>query len=228
MKHSGLLKILICISLALLVCQFFWHAFGPSFVTLFRLIRAGDEPGIEAFLREEDPVSGIIATFILCVIQVCSIVVPSMPIHIAAGIVYGGLRAFIICYSAFVFANAGIFWVTRQLRRRFGIELRSRAARTLRGRLNAADPVFVVAISNMVPGVPNGIIPYVASGADIRFTSYVKAIASVCWIQILCNCMIGSLLIAGKFLYMGFVIGGQMLLAALVYFNRERFYRQGR
>ncbi len=176
--------------------------FTRLFPNLLDILMKGDEQAMEAYLESQGIWKGFIAVYIICLLQVVSIVIPGMAIQVAAGVIYGWKDAFLICYFGFVSAQTLVFLGVRILHRRLGSFIDSmRGVRRLKDRINKSDPVFAAGLACMIPGVPNGIIPYAFSTLRIRVSHFALAIACTSWVQILCNCVIGHLLIRGHFIF---------------------------
>ena len=221
-KTTKFLKILIIIAAFVLMAMMF-HFMFPG---LFKLIRNGDESDIEMYLRREGAWKGHLAIFLLSVVQVVSIMIPGMPIQIAAGLIYDWWQAFLCCDLGFICANVGVFYVVRKLGNHLGsLAPQAKTITWLTDRLNSAKPAFVVAIGCMMPGIPNGIIPYIAARTNIRGREFALAVTVSCWLQILCNCVAGHFLIRGEYGYtlIAFVI--QFAVIGLVTVYRKFFWK---
>ena len=83
-------------------------------------------------------------------------------------------------------------------------------------KMKSTRPTLVVAVANLLPIIPNGIIPYIAARSSIRNIRFTEAIMATCWIQIFFNCLAGGFLKHGQ---IGFMIGAlaiQILLLVVV------------
>ena len=177
-----------------------WIICEYMFPGLLPLVRTGDEEAIAAYIQEEGAWLGAFLIILLCILQVVSVVIPDIPIHVAAGILYGWWRATIMCYIGFVLGNALVFFMARRLKKRFSAYFPVPDSKSwLIRQINSRRPSVVIGIACMVPGVPNGIIPYVAEQAHITGRGYTKAVASTAWLQILTNCLCGHFLIRGMY-----------------------------
>jgi len=168
------------------------------FPDLMRLLEQGSEGEIEAYIRGAGA-GGVLIIFFLQYLQVLSIMLPGMPVQIAAGIVYGALRGYLICESAFLAGNLTALCIARRLGSGRIRQLLGKQEGKARFLENTQYPVFMVIIASMVPVVPNGIIPYGAaiSGMSVRdFSSGVLLGSSS---GILIFCAVGSHLLAGNY-----------------------------
>ena len=86
---------------------------------------------------------------------------PGMAIQVAAGLIYGWLEGFLMCYFGFVLSNLCVFLFARRMGSdRIKDVSMSPTSQWLMEKLNGTKPQFMVVIACMVPAIPNGIIPY--------------------------------------------------------------------
>ncbi len=203
-KNNGSILPAVLVALVVLaVVLLVYMLFKYMFPGLAEMLLRGDEEAVEAYLDAQGEWKGLVSIYFICILQVVSIVIPGMVIHVAAGVIYGWWKAFLVCYFGFVSGQAFVFYTVRALHRRVSAFVESLSAvEHLKDRVNASDPAFAAAVACMIPGIPNGFIPYAFSSLEIRLIHFTTAIASACWIQILCNCAIGHFLIRGEFIYM--------------------------
>ena len=206
-----------------------WGAFGRSFRSLLPLIREGDRDAIVTYLSVEDAIEGMVSVALLSALQVASVVMPGMIIHIAAGVLYNWWKAFILCYGGFVGGNVAIFWFARHLGKGspYNINLGTVGTKILE-MLTAAPPMFTVCVAFMIPGVPNGIVPYLAAKSGLTPKQYFIATAVGSWMQILASCMAGSFLIRGNIMFSVIAIFIQWAALAGVLWKREWFMERFR
>lgn len=203
-----------------------WEAFGPTLPGLIPLMRQGDEAQITAYLAEQSGWKGVLCVFLMAEIQVFSIVLPGMAIQVAAGLIYGWWKAFLICYVGFVTANGIIFYMATRgdrAKRRKKMENISMSGKTvwLLEKLNSQNPRFMVTIACMIPAIPNGIIPYIAASTSLRTRDFARSVALGSWIQILCACLAGSFLIRGQYLFTIISLAAQCALIGLVVWKKD-------
>ena len=217
-------RLLVLIAVIVLAAILIWAAFGDTVPTYFRLLKEGNEEAIESYIARESAWKGVVTIIILSALQVVSIVLPGFAIQIASGVIYGWWKALLMCYSGFVLGNIIVFSVVR----RMGSEIRGFAPKKnkdqtswIRDKMNSAHPGFVVCLLNLVPLVPNGIIPYAVAGSSISFSGYVKAIMLTAWEQILLNCLAGGFLKNGQYGFMIVAIGVQVLIVIVVALKRD-------
>lgn len=226
-KKIGLL--LAAVAILILIVFLIVHFFGDSFATLWQLLKDGNQEEMQEYLNSQDEFSGLISVFILTVLQVISIFFPGMIIQVAAGVIYGWWKAFIACYLGFVTGNVLVFYFARRFSSVISsiMNLEKKKQSWITEKINSTKPGFVFALACMIPGIPNGFIPYFASRTDIRMYQYAESVAVSSWIQILSNCIIGHFLIRGEYFYMIMSIVLQIAIILLAIWKRDWFLGKG-
>ena len=215
-----LIPILLVVVIGILV----WIAFGNMIPGLIPLLREGDGQKIADYLAQERGIKGVIAVILLQAIQVVSVVMPGMAIQVAAGLIYGWLPGFFMCYFGFVVSNALCFLFARKMGSgRLREVSMGKTSQWLMGKLSGTEPRFMVAIASMVPAIPNGIIPFIAAKTEISAKDYVTAIATACWLQILTSCMAGQFIIQGQWEFSILAIAFQCLVIMIILWKRDWF-----
>ena len=215
-----LIPVLVVIAVAILI----WFAFGDKIPGLIPLLKEGDSQKIADYLAQETGIKGVIAVILLQAVQIASIVMPGMAIQVAAGLIYGWLKGFLMCYIGFVVSNLLVFLFARKMGSdRIRDVSMGRTAQWLLEKLNGTNPKFMVVVANMVPAIPNGIIPYIAARTDITAIDYVKAVAMGSWLQILLSCLAGQFIISGKWLYTVLTVVFQFVVVIIILWKREWF-----
>ena len=215
-----LVPVLVVIAVAILI----WFAFGDKIPGLIPLLKEGDSQKIADYLAQETGIKGVIAVVLLQAVQIASIVMPGMAIQVAAGLIYGWLKGFLMCYIGFVVSNLFVFLFARKMGSdRIKDVSMGRTSQWLLEKLNGTNPKFMVVVANMVPAIPNGIIPYIAAKTDITTIDYVKAVAMGSWLQILLSCLAGQFIINGKWMYTVLTVVFQFAVVFIILWKREWF-----
>ena len=215
-------KLIMYIVFLAVVIAIVWAAFGDTLPEYLRLLEAGDEEAIEAYINEEASWKGMLTVILLQALQVVSIVFPGFAIQIAAGVIYGWWRSFLLCYCGFLLGNMAVFLFIRRMGSQIaGFAPQRKRGQWLRQKLSTTRPEFVVAFVNMLPVLPNGIIPYIAAGSSITPFGYLCAIAVGCWFQMLLNCIAGNFIKSGDYLFMVIALGVQVSIIALAAWKRK-------
>ncbi|MBQ3459326.1 MAG: VTT domain-containing protein [Solobacterium sp.] len=214
---------LILIALIVLTGVICWFMFKDVLVEMIALIRNGDEQQLSAFLAGQSLFTGLAALFLVSILQVVSIVLPGPVFQVAGAVIFGWWRSFLVCWTGFVCGNGLVFFLARffgrSLTEALGLEQKNG---WLLNKMNSADPRFVTALACMIPGIPNGIIPYVAQRCDMRLYSFVFAIAASSWINILLNCIAGHFLARGEYMFTFIAFALQLIILAVVALNKEK------
>lgn len=227
MKKTDLTKrvirIVITVGLLAAVVALVIAVFGDSIPTYIQLLRDGDEEAIEAYISAQNPWTGTLTIMLLSALQVVSIVFPGFAIQIASGVIYGWSRSFLMCYGGFLIGNTGVFLFARHMGRQIvGFAPKKKNKNNwIREKMKTTRPGFIVAFVNLLPILPNGIIPYLAAGSSISLPGYFVAIAISSWVQILFNCLAGGFLKNGQYLFMVLALSLQVGLLVLVTFKRK-------
>lgn len=217
MKGKAILKLVIILLLLAAVAALIYFAFINTMPDLVRVIGNGNEADIEEYLRRSDSRTGLLCTAILQVIQVISIVFPSAAIQIAAGVVYGTLKAFLVCHIASTVTHALVFFCARsfgtQLDKIFAKEKKKESK--LEFLLKSEHPAYMTAVAFLVPILPNGIIPYAAAKTGMKFTEFIIAVYAGSFLPTLIICAAGSFFIAGSW-YLSLVMLATLLAVAVL------------
>lgn len=218
-----LIPILMVVAVVILI----WIAFGSMIPGLIPLLKEGDEQKIAAYLAQESGVKGVIAVMLLAAIQVVSIVLPGMAIQVAAGLIYGWPEGFLMCYAGFVIANECVFLFARKMgSSRLEKVSMGKKSQWMLEKLEATKPPFMVGVANLIPAIPNGIIPYIAARTSITARQYFLAVAAGSWLQILTSCMAGEFIIRGEWLFTILAIVFQCVILAIVVWKRDWFLKR--
>ena len=181
------------------------------------ILEHNDREELMLFISEKPAWSGLFTLYIMSVLQVVSVVLPGMLIQVSGALIFGWWKAFLLCWAGFVSGNALIFVTARIMKRSVTEAFRIESKNGwLIKEMNRHDPAFVTAFACMIPGIPNGIIPYIASRTRLYLHQFVIAVASSCWIQILLNCIAGHFLVRGKYGFTIFAFALQIVLLAVM------------
>ena len=221
MKHKRKRNIWLILALAagigVLCFIFFW-----LLPTLFE--KWISEEDIEAFLAEKTGWKGLCYLVLFQAAQVVSVFFPGAAVQIAGGLVFGTLKSFLVCLVSFVSTNIGVFALSRRRRDR------SMRTDTKRGRkvqkvldwINSSDPSFMCMLAYMMPGIPNGFVPYAAARTKVSLRQFSVSVFLGSLIQILIMCSIGSRIMSGDFAFSFFLVLGSLGLIFVLYALKDR------
>ena len=199
-------------------------AFGQAAPELLPLLKSGDEEQIAAYLGKQNRVSGILSTALLAFLQPVSIILPGAPIQIAAGVVYGTLKGFLICHIAYVLSNLVVFYLARVLGQKM-----DRYVSRFSGKIDFLQktqyPAYMTAMACLIPVVPNGIIPYAAARTRMRFHEFLIAVELGSLFPILVMCAIGKRILHGEYFYAAALLGFCLVVVIVLTLLRRQVVR---
>ena len=171
-KQTGkntLILLMICV--VVFMAYIVYKTFGNQIVELFHLLEHGDQEELKAYLEAQSTVGGFVVLWLICVMQVVSIVFPSMVIQVAG----------------FGSGNVIAFKIGRLFKKNIATLIHKEGEKEnwIIQKINQGHQIFVVAIACMVPGVPNGIIPYLSAQTTITAKEFSIAVAASSWLQAL-------------------------------------------
>ena len=169
----------------LLILFFLLLAFVPLFFifravdsNLWDALCSGNQQLIVQEVEKYDNQYGVLIIAILQLVQNIVIIIPSAPIHIAAGIILGTGKGFLTCHIADVVSNFIIFVVYSKIKNSVDkIIPIEKSSRTVKMIENGISPSYMVVMVCLLPAVPNGFIPYAAVNAKMNLWAYIAAIA---------------------------------------------------
>lgn len=216
------------IAVVALIVFIVYKFFGPQIVELVHLLEHGDQDELSAYLASQSTFHGYFMLWVICVLQVVSIFFPGMVIHITGAFIYKWWKSFLICWCGFVSENALVFAFARMFGMSISLAFESKEKKQnwLVEKINNGNQVFVVAIACMIPGIPNGIIPYLAARTSITMKDFVTAVACSSWIQILLNCIAGHFWMQGEYGFMILAIAIEVAIIVIVAKNRDKLLKQ--
>mgnify|MGYP000390782146 CR=1 FL=1 len=82
---------------------------------LWTAFSSGDEQALSDYLTSEGRLRSFLTLWFLAVVQVLSLVIPAMPVQLAAGLAYGPWMGFLTSFSASAVANMSVYLLARRL-----------------------------------------------------------------------------------------------------------------
>lgn len=213
---------LIFVVLALIV-MLVYRAFGPIIMEVWELLLSGNQADLADYIQQQGHYGAYVALFMISMLQVVSVILPGAIIQFVGAFLFGWWRAFLLCWLGFTAGNVLVFVVLREVGNsiRLAMDITQKDNWLLR-KINEGNPVFVVAVSCMVPGIPNGIIPYVASHAKISLKDFTLAILLSSWVQILMSCITGHFLAEGNYIVSAIAVIFLIVSVVVILFNRDK------
>ena len=190
---------------------------------LWSAFSAGDEQALSEYLASQGRLRSFLTLWFLAVVQVLSLVIPAMPVQLAAGLAYGPWMGFLTSFSASTVANMSVYLIARRLVpviRRLVAD-NPKAAKLLDSVRSSKDPWFYTILAFITPGLPNGIIPYAAAHANMKPKQFFAAICISMPIPTLLTCLAGSYLVTGDWLFTVLIEGGMFAVVGLLFHKRS-------
>jgi uncharacterized membrane protein YdjX (TVP38/TMEM64 family) len=182
------------------------------------------EEAIEAFLAGSSGARGLLLLALFQAGQVVSIFIPGAAVQIAGGLVFGALKSFLVCHLAFVGTNVAVFALAR-LRRESAAKpnaKRGRKTQKVLDWINSSDPSFMTMLAYMMPGIPNGFVPYAVVRTNVTLRQFFLATYLGSLIQIAIMCAVGSRIMSGDFAVSFFLVLGSLALIFVLYLTKSR------
>jgi uncharacterized membrane protein YdjX (TVP38/TMEM64 family) len=130
-----------------------------------------------------------------------------VPIHIAAGVVLGKWKGFLVCHIADICYNLFVFLLYSKIKKTVDKFMPiDPNAKTVKFIAKGKHPSYMVAMACLLPAIPNGFIPYAAVNAGAKLSGYILAITIGAAIPtFVLNC-VGEVLFEGNWLLFGFLV----------------------
>ena len=212
-----ILYFVIIAAIAILIVVLLCRAIFPGLGDLFK--DGYDEEKVESFLKHEAGWKGMLALVLLQFIQVISIFIAGAPIQIAGGMIYGFWISFLITHITFVFTNWLVFMVARRHSEQASelINMQSKKLKKVTDWLNSSSPAYMCMLAYMMPGIPNGFVPYVAERTSITPKRFVQAVYLGSFAQIFAACFIGRRILEGDIFWTVAIIVIMILSIVILY-----------
>ena len=114
-RKNKIIKIVINVAMLALIVFLLYISLNSVLPGFIDVLAEGDNEAIEAYLKSFTTFKGYFVAFLLQFVQIITIFLPSVPIQVACGFIFGTVRASIVCYLGYVSANAVVFLACRAL-----------------------------------------------------------------------------------------------------------------
>lgn len=118
-------------------------------------------------------------------LQVMLTVIPAAAIQVLAGLCYGIWYGAVICIIGGIVGNMIVFIVLRQVRSAFSALFKERSAKIKKERFLSVNtlnrlkhPEYISFFFYLIPGIPNGILPYIFAQTHISIGKYLLSVSA--------------------------------------------------
>ena len=224
-RGKKLLRILCIILLVAAIVGILLFALNIILPGFLETLEHGDQQEIEGYIRSFGTTRGMLLAFLLQFMQILSIFFPGGPIQIAIGVVFGTLPGFLICHVSYVLANLFVFGLARRLGSRIDHLLDgNKRSGKLSFISESKHPAFMVMLACLMPFLPNGLVPYIASRTKLTPGKYLLAVWAGSIPCLLLLNAIGSKLASGQYIYVGILCAIFAAFVLLMVFRREAIF----
>ena len=114
-KREKRLAMLVVAAVVLFTVLLIVETFRLLLPGLWSAFSAGDEQALSEYLASQGRLRSFLTLWFLAVVQVLSLVIPAMPVQLAAGLAYGPWMGFLTSFSASAVANMSVYLIARRL-----------------------------------------------------------------------------------------------------------------
>lgn len=222
LNRNMLIRILVILGvLGLSICLIYF-AFIKTSPELLGIIKEGNTAEIEQYLRSNSNIGGMLCTALLQIVTIVSLVIPSTPIQIAAGVVYGTFSGFAICHLASVATHTVVFTFAHRLEGRMeALVPMGENSSKLDFILQSESPLYMTVIAFMVPVLPNGIIPYIAAKTNMSVKRFTLAAYVGSFVPFFIMAAVGDKIMEGSFVTAAVLFGSLFAAVFLLFKFRD-------
>ena len=224
MRGNHIRRILFVVLFLAAAAALIWFAFRNAVPDLIPLLKNGDIDEIQSYLRSVGTWKGVLCAALLQMLQVFSLVISGVPIQVAAGVVYGTFIALLICLlsSTLALTLSLLLWRTMGARMKKWFPVEEKDLRLIKRLAESGTPPrYAVFLAGMLPIVPNGLIPLLASRLDITVPGFSLWVGLGSLPNMLLCCAIGNRLIRGDWLLSIVYVAVMMLIVIVLWKWRE-------
>jgi len=151
-------------------------------------------------------VKGVFIIICLQIFQVFSAILPAMPVQVLAGLCYGIVYGSIISIIGYSLGHMIIFILARKLGNVLMLFYQAGKIKHKSNNLNvyfirkSKRPKLLAFLLYAIPGIPNGIFPYIFSKSDITPGEFLLSVTLASIPGVLISTLLGSRLSKGDFL----------------------------
>ena len=173
-KKEKRLALLVVAAVVIVTVLLIVETFRLLLPGLWTAFSAGDEQALSDYLTSQGRLRSFLTLWFLAVVQVLSLVIPAMPVQLAAGLAYGPWLGFVTSFSASAIANMSVYLMARRLApviRRLVAD-NPKAVKLLDSVRRSKNPWFYTILAFITPGHPWHPVPWIPPAT--KPTSYWK------------------------------------------------------
>lgn len=145
--------------------------------TILSLLRSKNVNALEDYIRAKGRNGKAVLVF-LQILETVSIILPSMPVYVTAGVLFGGINGFLLCFITNCILNLCIFFAAQKMDKKtkeiFALPDHAHLQQKI---ANSSHPQNIVIFMCLMPIVPNGMIPYICANGKMEWTGFLKGLA---------------------------------------------------
>jgi len=204
-------------------------------IELFPLVKevvanAGDESSMVSYI-DSYGARGVPILMGLQVLQVIIAVIPAAAIQILTGLCYGAWLGTLINLVGCVLGNILVFAAMRHMKNLLAPLLKRVKRENKEKRFLSSNrfsklkrPEMIVFFCFLIPGIPNGIVPYVFSETNIPLGRYIAAVAAGCIPStLICN-YLGHSVSKGNYTVAAIVAGAVIVIVLVVLLLKKKIF----
>lgn len=226
MKKYKLIRVGIIALFILLTLLLVWFILAETMPELLPALKKGDSKAIEEYLSRDTSAKSLISLAVLQVLQVLSIFISGTVLQIAAGAVYGGVKALLVCWPASGLAHFLAFLLYRRLGERMD-ELMPGSADSSRLDfiIRSVHPGFATSLACFFPFLPNGFLPIAASRTTLTPWQFLL-IVQLCSLPdtVIC-CFLGEKVICGEWGESAILTGLMVVFVVIMWLFKDRIIK---
>ena len=187
-------------------------------------LSSGDGNALERCFEGEGRTYSAGLLWLLSFVQVVSIVIPSLPIQLVAGIVLGPWIGTAVCLSAGIASHMAVFTLGKRAKKLLNTmaSTNPKLEKMMNTLSVSRNRTYVTVMVLLAPGLPNGIIPYAAANSGISAKAYLLALCIALPVPTLITCAAGKGILSGDWIISLVMMAALYAVVAILFVNRDR------
>ncbi|MBR4163230.1 MAG: VTT domain-containing protein [Solobacterium sp.] len=186
------------------------------------LLRSKNIEALTAYIRDKGR-QGKGILILLQALETVSIVLPSMPVYVTAGVLYGSITGFFLCYITNYILNIIIFKAAQRMDKKTKEIFSKPKHARLEQKINEAKhPANIVILMYLIPLVPKGMIPYICANGKMSQKDFMKGLSAGSIPSILLYVLFGDAIISFDRHLFPYFIGIVSLCFIMIILNRKQ------